>query len=182
MKCCPHCGQQMPTSYGDPPNNLVAIEKRIYMALAHAGHSGLEASSLVQALYSHRSDGGPTTANKCVHVYVNRMNKKLAQFGKEISRSDPHYSIRRDLRPISSLGRRERDRVTHFMMRHIARANDISQSDIAARFNLFRSEVRAHITKLRNYRRRPRQPSARDYNPSHRANGALTKWPIQPDT
>lgn len=172
----------MPTSYGDPPNNLIAIEKLIYMALSRAGNCGLETSSLVHVLYSHRSDGGPITAEQCVHVSVNRMNKKLAQFGKEISRSDIYYSIRRDLRPISSLGRRERDTVTHFMMRHIARANDISQSDIAARFNLFRSEVRARITQLRNYRKRPRQPSARDYNPSHRANGVHSEWPTQPDT
>jgi hypothetical protein len=153
MQCCDKCGQILPLDEV-PPTYLVAMERKLFRALTRAGNVGLDAERLVHVLYSDRRDGGPFSAEKCVQVSVCRMNKKLIGLGIEITRSENRYSVRRNLRSLSSLDRAEHDTVTRLIMKHIARASDISQIYIAEQHNLLKSEVRDYAIQLRSSERR----------------------------
>lgn len=190
MTCCPNCGQTMPTRH-ETPAELLPMERKVFSALSRAGNSGLEITQLVNAIYRDRYDGGPISAEKCVHVFVSRANKSLSDFGTEITQHQRFYFIRSDLRSILSLDRSERDKMTHMMMRHITRPIDVSQFYIASQFKLFRSEVRARIIQLRNihrnrsgeyhYSKRRREPAAKNYPLSHKVNEGHAEWTIYPN-
>jgi hypothetical protein len=52
--------------------------------LVSARPNGVSTLEIINVIYSHRADGGPTWANKAVHVMIYLMNKTLAKDGWRI--------------------------------------------------------------------------------------------------
>lgn len=63
---------------------LTGLERKIFEAVQEAGARGISMRGLTDRIYEDRFDGGPDSAENCTRVRVNRMNKRLAEFGYRV--------------------------------------------------------------------------------------------------
>lgn len=83
---CPCCGGSGEIEEKSPVD-LPGLQFRIWDIVRKSRH-GISGPALIERAYSHRSDGGPLTANIAIRVSILRANKKLAKAGQRIVHSN----------------------------------------------------------------------------------------------
>ena len=94
VKFCAYCGAVKP----EPPEaiHLTPSERTVYEYVAR--HPACPTDDIMAKLYGHRHDGGPMEPRGTVHVYINRINKKLPDHKIQSSARGPGATYRLVLR------------------------------------------------------------------------------------
>jgi hypothetical protein len=66
------------------PIEVYGMQARVLRGVMRAGANGIVSTDLFDALYGDDPNGGPSTGNKVLAVWVTKLNKQLAAVGKRI--------------------------------------------------------------------------------------------------
>lgn len=90
VETCPHCGSVIPLPIEGI--HFTKSERKIYEYVAK--HPRCETTDIISRLYGHREDGGPEGPRTAVHVFINRINKKLTDHKIKSSARGPGATYR----------------------------------------------------------------------------------------
>lgn len=84
MKCCPTCGQSVPSEFELNGVHLTPMQKQILEIVRKAGKWGVSTELIRDRVYAEHPDGGPLTADNVIYVQICALNKKLSTLHKKI--------------------------------------------------------------------------------------------------
>lgn len=94
---CPCCGQPLTKAFNSMDalmlGQLAPIELTILRVLASYPGAWATTARLLEAIYGHRSDGGPISARQSLIVRICHLRKKMKPFGLDIESKRNHRRL-----------------------------------------------------------------------------------------